>query len=170
MLKPSAMAAPRNRGAVAEVEEQQPCGAAAPAAVPAHRAKRPQQLQATVHDVAEQLEWLLGLAARVAVSSCSAAATAATAAAVVPTHRAKRPRLWQLAATSARRSRRDKPTLEVGRRVRATFEIGRKPVWFFGAVLATASADGSLLVGFDDGKHEHMRADRLTIVDDDGEV
>ena len=121
MLKPSALAAP-NRGAAAEVEEQQPCSAAA------------------------------------------------TAAAVVPTHRAKRPRLWQLAATSARRSRRDKPTLEVGRRVRATFEIGRKPVWFFGAVLATASADGSLLVGFDDGKHEHMRADRLTIVDDDGEV
>ena len=128
MLKPSAMAVP-NRGAVAEVEEQQPCGAAAAAAVPAHRAKRPQQLQATAHDVAEQL-----------------------------------------AATSARRSRRDKPTLEVGRRVRATFEIDRKPVWFFGAVLATASADGSLLVGFDDGKHEHMRADRLTILDDDGEV
>ena len=130
MLKPSALAAP-NRGGAAEVEEQQPCSAAAAAAAvwPTHRAKRPQQLQATAHDVAEQL-----------------------------------------AATSARRSRRDKPTLEVGRRVRATFEIDRKPVWFFGAVLATASADGSLLVGFDDGKHEHMRADRLTICDDDGEV
>tara|TARA_B100000795_G_scaffold62704_1_gene42189 strand:- start:99 stop:1736 length:1638 start_codon:yes stop_codon:yes gene_type:complete len=108
---------------------------------------------------------------------CGAAAAAAAA---VPEHRAKRPRLWQrwgahdadeeLGAAPPRRSRRDKPTLEVGRRVRATFEIDRKPLWFFGAVLATASADGNLLVGFDDGKQEHMRADRLTIVDDDDEV
>ena len=51
--------------------------------------------------------------------------------------------------------------------MRATFEIDGQPAWFFGAVLATASADGSLLVGFDDGKQERVRADKLTIVDDD---
>ena len=106
---------------------------------------------------------------------CGAAATAAAA---VPTHDAKRPRLWQrwgahdvaeqLAAAPPRRSRRDKPTLEVGRRVRATFEIDGQPAWFFGVVLGVATG-GRLRVGFDDGKHEHMRADRLTIVDDDEE-
>ena len=105
---------------------------------------------------------------------CGAAATAAAA---VPTHDAKQPRLWQRwgahdvaeqAAAPPRRSRRDKPTLEVGRRVRATFEIDGKPAWFFGVVLGVATG-GRLRVGFDDGKHEHIRADRLTIVDDDEE-
>ena len=46
----------------------------------------------------------------------------------------------QLAAAPPRRSRRDKPTLEVGRRVRATFEIDGKPAWFFGVVLGVAEA------------------------------
>ena len=139
MLEPSAMTV-TNRGAPAEAEaEQQPCGAAAAAA------------------------------------ACGAAAAAAAA---VPPHGAKRPRLWQrwgahdadgqLAAAPPRRRRRDKPTLEVGRRVRATFEIDGKPAWYFGVVLGVATG-GRLRVGFDDGKHEHMRADRLTIVDDDEE-
>jgi hypothetical protein len=52
--------------------------------------------------------------------------------------------------------------------VRATFEIDGKPAWYFGVVLGVATG-GRLRVGFDDGKHEHMRADRLTIVDDDEE-
>ena len=34
---------------------------------------------------------------------------------------------------------------------------------------ACGATGGRLRVGFDDGKHEHMRADRLTIVDDDEE-
>ena len=113
--------------------------------------------------------------AEVEQQPCGAAAAAAAA---IPTHGAKRPsKRPQLGATAhdvaeqaaapPRRSRRDKPTLEVGRRVRATFEIDGQPAWFFGAVLATASADGSLLVGFDDGKQERVRADKLTIVDDD---
>ena len=126
MLEPSAMAVP-NREAAAEVEEL-PCGAAAAAAaMPAHRAKRP-QLRATAHDIAEQL-----------------------------------------VAAPPRRSRRDKPTLEVGRRVRATFQTDESPrgTWFFGVVLGAATTGGNLLVGFDDGKQEHVRVDQLTIVDDD---
>ena len=116
----------------------------------------------------------------VGATDADAASDADTA--VKPTHRAKRPQLWatttgahdfaeQLVATPPRRSYRDKPTLEVGRRVRATFETDQNPrgTWFFGVVLGAATG-GSLLVGFDDGKQEHVRVDKLTIVDEDGEV
>ena len=94
-------------------------------------------------------------------------------AAAAPAQRAKRPLgrgiarvVQQLGIAPPRRSRRDTPTFTVGRRVRATFDMNGKASWFFGVVLTAAAADGCFLVGFDDGKREHLRADQLTIVDD----
>ena len=110
---------------------------------------------------------------RGAVAKADEQRRGAAPAAAAPAQRAKRlldqasaHAVAQLGAVPQRRSRREKPTCAVGRRVRATFEVGRKPSWFFGVVLAAVDNGGSFLVGFDDGKQEHMRADQLTICGD----
>ena len=62
-----------------------------------------------------------------------------------------------------RRSSRDKPALQKGQHVRATFAVDSKATWFHGIVM-DVGADSKIEVGFEDGEIERLRADQLTIV------